>query len=137
MKTVAAVLLLAASQTVGVAYAQFPGEPKAPLAYDPVADMKYTFQIGAPDPVVREAQVALTEQGYYAGPIDGVISPAVKSAIWRFQRANNLMLTGSLDRLTVVALGVGGEPVYASPPSYEAGEPKAMPSDVQLDIQAP
>jgi peptidoglycan hydrolase-like protein with peptidoglycan-binding domain len=132
VKTVALVLL-AVSQTVGVAYAQCPGEPAAPAAYDPVADMKYTFQIGAPDPILREAQIALQQQGYYTGPIDGVISPAVRSAVWRFQRANGLDHTGSLDRFTIIALGVGGAPVYASPPSFEGGEMTTAP----VEIQAP
>ena len=138
MRTVGivAVMVLAVLLTAGVAYAQFPGEPKEPPAYDPVASMKYTFQICAPDPAVLEAQTALKEQGYYAGPIDGVISPEVKDAVWRFQRAKGLNTTASLDRFTMLELGVDDTPVYASPPSFEEGaRMRAAPAPV--DVQTP
>jgi hypothetical protein len=117
----------------GVAVAQFPGEvsPFGPSSSDVIGNMNFTFKVCAPNDVVREAQVALKEEGYYRGPIDGVLSPAVKTAIWDFQRAKGLTRTACLDRMTVAALGLGGGAAYASPPSF------AGPPSVGMDRRTP
>ena len=128
---VVVVVLLVAS-TAGVAYAQYPGVPKPPLPYDPVASMKYTFQIGAPDPAVQEIQGALQEQGYYSGPLDGFLSPDTKAAVWNFQRAKGLPATALLDRVTVLELGVGGGAAYASPPTMEPSHRAIAPPHVWI-----
>jgi peptidoglycan hydrolase-like protein with peptidoglycan-binding domain len=125
---------------VGVALAQYPGEvsPFGPSSSDVIGNMNFTFKVYAPNEVVREAQMALKEEGYYAGPIDGVLSPAVRTAIWDFQRAKGMTPTACLDRVTVAALGLGGGAAYASPPSF------APPPSVEtrqrppaFEIQAP
>jgi peptidoglycan hydrolase-like protein with peptidoglycan-binding domain len=131
MKTVMLVVVGAILLASPAAYAQYPGEvsPFGPSTSDVIANMKFTFQVCAPHPVVQEAQVALKEQGYYTGPVDGVLSPAVKTAIWNFQRAHGLTRTACLDRITIAALGLGGDTAYASPPSFSG--PAMQPVEVQ------
>ena len=55
---------------------------------------------------VRALQRALSERGYYQGPIDGVASAALIDAIGRFQADAKLPSTGRLDGATAAALGV-------------------------------
>ena len=57
--------------------------------------------------LVRSAQIALADRGYIVGPADGIWGPSTESAVSRFQRAQGLSQTGTLDRPTVVALGIG------------------------------
>jgi peptidoglycan hydrolase-like protein with peptidoglycan-binding domain len=56
--------------------------------------------------LVREIQVKLAEQGYYAGAIDGIIGPQTRDALRNFQRAHRLPVSGHLDEATVAKLGV-------------------------------
>ena len=116
--TMLALFLLAL--TAGAAFAQLPGEPKPPLAYDTIADMWYHFQRGAPDEIVREAHRVLRDSGYYAGPLDGIMGPEERRAIWNFQRARKLPPTGRLDRQTVAELGVA--------PAATAAQAESSPS---------
>jgi|GEM_PF-7069312 len=57
-----------------------------------------------PDLAVAAAQQRLTELNYPTGGADGVIGPLTRSAIRDFQDANNLVITGKLDRATVALL---------------------------------
>lgn len=68
--------------------------------------------------MIREAQQALIERGYLAGPADGVMGDETKSALRAFQQANGLEQTGHLDMETKRALGIG----VAAPPKTD--EPK-------------
>jgi len=56
---------------------------------------------------IRDMQRRLTSRGYPAGPADGVMGRATRSALTDFQRAQNLPVTGQPDRATLAALGVG------------------------------
>jgi peptidoglycan hydrolase-like protein with peptidoglycan-binding domain len=60
--------------------------------------------------MIRRAQTALRDQGYYEGDIDGQISPRMTSAMKTFQREHNLAQTGDLDPATANALGIMGSP---------------------------
>lgn len=131
---VAAVMVVA---TAGVALAQLPGEPKPPAAYDAVADMQYTFARGAPNDVVREAQRVLTDLGYYTGPLDGIMGPEVRRAVWNFQKAQKFLLSGSLDPRTVAALGVGPIEVASPPESFSYASPGGERPTQVYDVQAP
>jgi len=57
---------------------------------------------------VRQAQQALNDRGFDAGPVDGVWGPHTASAVSAFQRANNLNTTGRLNDRTMQALNVSG-----------------------------
>jgi peptidoglycan hydrolase-like protein with peptidoglycan-binding domain len=128
-------VLLLTMQLATPAFAQFPGEPKMPDAYDPVAQMKYNFERGAPNAIVLEAQLVLRDLGYYAGDVDGIMGPEVKAAIGNFQTSMGLPRSASLDRMTMVVLGLtGSEAAYASPPTLGAETPSPRHLD---DVEAP
>lgn len=97
--------------------AQNPGEPKAPPAYDVPGEALYRARIWAPDEKVREAQRALQGRGYYDGPIDGVLSPSTRRAVWDFQKDHGLRLTARLDPPTMTALGFPSAAAPVSPPA--------------------
>ena len=46
---------------------------------------------------VATAQRALSKLGYYQGPQDGVMSPALKMAVAAYQRDQGVASTGALD----------------------------------------
>ena len=56
--------------------------------------------------MIRRAQVALRDEGYYEGQIDGQMSPRVSDALRTYQSENNLPETGDLDPATAKNLGV-------------------------------
>jgi len=125
--TIGAVLLLT-SATAGSAFAQYPGESKAsPSASDVVGNMKHGFGIGAPHAKVREVQEALRDKGYYTGPIDGVLGPDSRRAIWNFQRDKGLPRTASLDPATMAALelAAGGSALPGPTTGFGASEPSS------------
>ena len=66
------------------------------------------FVVATPSRTVREAQQALNQRGFQAGPPDGFIGPTTQAALRNFQASANLQATGQLDRQTLDALGVRG-----------------------------
>jgi peptidoglycan hydrolase-like protein with peptidoglycan-binding domain len=62
--------------------------------------------VSGSDATVRNAQVALNDQGFNAGPADGRYGPATQGAVRRFQAERGLAQTGTLDSSTLSALGV-------------------------------
>ena len=50
-------------------------------------------------------QNALTEAGYYTGPVDGVYGPETVDAVEALQKAHGLPVTGTVDQATADALG--------------------------------
>ena len=56
---------------------------------------------------VRDLQQKLTEKGYALGAVDGKFGAMTESAVFEFQRANNLPGNGIVDRATLEAL-LGG-----------------------------
>jgi peptidoglycan hydrolase-like protein with peptidoglycan-binding domain len=58
--------------------------------------------------MVRRAQVALKDQGYYEGDADGVMNPRTASALRAYQREHQLSETGDLDPKTAKSLGIVG-----------------------------
>ncbi|TBW57356.1 hypothetical protein EZI54_06785 [Marinobacter halodurans] len=61
---------------------------------------------------VRLAQIRLKAFGYQPGSIDGVFGAHTSAAAKRFQRQNNLDVTGELDGPTVTALMGSNVPTY-------------------------
>jgi N-acetylmuramoyl-L-alanine amidase len=51
-------------------------------------------------------QQALSQLGYYHGPIDGVIGPQTVKAVRWFQSVDTLSVTGQIDSPTLKALGI-------------------------------
>lgn len=59
-----------------------------------------------PDRVVMDVQVQLQREGYYAGPIDGVIGPMTRGAISAYQADHGLAITSAIDQPTLSTLGL-------------------------------
>ena len=80
--------------------------------YDPYAWYPYDGPIYtgyanlSPDQVVVNVQVALRDQGYYAGAIDGNMGPQTRAALAAFQADNGLAITSAVDQPTLQILGV-------------------------------
>lgn len=79
--------------------------------YDPYAYYSYDGPIYGysdltPDRVVSEVQAQLQRDGYYVGPIDGVLGPMTRQAIAGFQADNGLAITSTVDEPTLDTLGL-------------------------------
>jgi peptidoglycan hydrolase-like protein with peptidoglycan-binding domain/ABC-type branched-subunit amino acid transport system substrate-binding protein len=65
---------------------------------------------------VGDIQIALTELGYYTGPIDGQMNDEFREAIAAFQADNGLEPTGELDAATIAAIqeALGDNPILTA-----------------------
>jgi len=78
-------------------------DPYAAYAYDgPI----YGYNGLPPDQVIVDVQEQLQRDGYYDGPIDGVLGPMTREAIAAFQADNGLAVTSVIDEPTLATLGV-------------------------------
>ena len=59
-----------------------------------------------PDRVIEDVQLALQQQGYYAGSIDGLLGTQTRGALAAFQSDNGLAVTSAVDRPTLQTLGL-------------------------------
>jgi lysozyme family protein len=59
-----------------------------------------------PGDVTSEVQRALAVRGYYYGPIDGILGPATRAAIQRYQIDRGLYVTAAIDEPTLATLGL-------------------------------
>jgi putative peptidoglycan binding protein len=79
--------------------------------YDPYVSYVYDGPIYSyngltPDRVVVDVQQQLARDGYYDGPIDGVLGPVTREAIAAFQADNGLSVTSVIDEPTLDSLGL-------------------------------
>jgi peptidoglycan hydrolase-like protein with peptidoglycan-binding domain len=54
--------------------------------------------------VPAQVQQELARDGYYQGPIDGILGPATQAAIAAYQRDNGLRVTGTINSHLLDAL---------------------------------
>jgi hypothetical protein len=66
----------------------------------------FGYGYAAPGDVTVEVQRALAYQGYYYGPIDGVLGPGTRRAIQRYQIDHGLAVTAAIDEPTLATLGL-------------------------------
>ena len=66
----------------------------------------YGYNNYAPGQVIENVQVALRDQGYYHGAIDGLIGPQTRAALARYQKSHGLVVTSAVDEPTLVTLGL-------------------------------
>jgi Putative peptidoglycan binding domain len=59
-----------------------------------------------PDRVIINVQIALQDQGYYAGSVDGLLGPQTRAALAAFQADNSLAITSAVDEPTLQTLGL-------------------------------
>src|SRR6266581_495054 len=84
----------------------FPAWGYATDAYYPYDGPIYGYNGLAPDQVVVDVQEQLQRDGYYDGPIDGVLGPMTREAIAAFQADNGLAVTSVIDEPTLATLGI-------------------------------
>jgi Putative peptidoglycan binding domain len=66
----------------------------------------YGYNNLTPGQVIQNVQLALRDQGYYPGAIDGLIGPQTRAALAAFQRDHGLIVTSAVDEPTLVTLGL-------------------------------
>jgi Putative peptidoglycan binding domain len=80
--------------------------------YDPYASYSYDGPIytgyadRTPERIIEDVQLALQQQGYYAGAVDGRLGPQTRGALAAFQSDNGLAITSAVDRPTLQTLGL-------------------------------
>ncbi len=84
----------------------YPAWGYAPYAYYPYDGPIYGYNSLAPDQVIVDVQTQLQRDGYYAGPIDGVLGPMTRQAIAAFQADHGLAITSTIDEPTLASLGL-------------------------------
>jgi Putative peptidoglycan binding domain len=78
-----------------------------PYYYYPYDGPIYTgYATVTPDQVIVNVQVALRDQGYYAGAIDGLLGPQTRAALAAFQSDTGLAITSAVDQPTLQTLGL-------------------------------
>ncbi len=78
----------------------------APYAYYVYDGPIYAYNGLPPDQVIADVQSRLQQDGYYDGPINGILGPATQDAIAAFQADNGLVVTSAVDEPTVATLGL-------------------------------
>jgi peptidoglycan hydrolase-like protein with peptidoglycan-binding domain len=84
----------------------FPAWGYAAGAYYPYDGPIYGYNGLPPDQVIVDVQQQLQRDGYYDGPIDGVLGPMTREAIAAFQAGNGLSVTSVIDEPTLATLGI-------------------------------
>ncbi len=84
----------------------FPAWGYAAGAYYPYDGPIYGYNGLPPDQVTVDVQQQLQRDGYYDGPIDGVLGPMTREAIAAFQADNGLSVTSVIDQPTLATLGI-------------------------------
>jgi hypothetical protein len=80
--------------------------------YDPYGWYSYDGPIytgyaeRTPGRIIEDVQLALQQQGYYAGSIDGLLGPQTRGALAAFQADYGLAITSAVDRPTLQTLGL-------------------------------
>ena len=88
--------------------------------------------------MVRRAQLALKDQGYYEGEADGVMNARTSGALRTFQKEHNLQVTGDLDPQTAAKLRILDSPPSGSSKSERNTEkPPDRSSDRSRSESAP
>jgi peptidoglycan hydrolase-like protein with peptidoglycan-binding domain len=85
--------------------------------------------------MVRRAQTALRDQGYYEGDADGQMNSRTSSALRAYQREHRLQETGDLDPQTAKSLGITGSSPVSDRASDRPREPRrdsAQPSEAVM-----
>jgi len=84
----------------------FPAWGYDPYAYYSYDGPIYAYNGLAPDQVIVDVQSQLQRDGYYDGPIDGILGQMTQEAIAAFQADNGLAVTAAIDEPTLATLGI-------------------------------
>ena len=66
----------------------------------------FGYGYAAPGDVTTQVQQVLAQQGYYQGPIDGILGPGTRGAIAQWQADHGLVSTAAIDEQTLDSLGL-------------------------------
>jgi hypothetical protein len=66
----------------------------------------YGYNDLSPDQVIVNVQAQLQRDGYYSGPVDGILGPMTRQAIAAFQADHGLAITSAVDQPTLASLGL-------------------------------
>jgi hypothetical protein len=66
----------------------------------------YGYRDLTPDQIVENVQQQLRDEGYYDGPIDGILGPQTRYALAAFQADHGLAVTSAVDEPTLSTLGL-------------------------------
>jgi Putative peptidoglycan binding domain. len=77
-----------------------------PDSYYPYDGPIYGYNDLPPDEVIANVQTQLYNEGYYDGPIDGILGPDTRAAIADYQADHGLAVTAAIDEPTVESLGL-------------------------------
>ena len=77
-----------------------------PDSYYPYDGPIFGYNDLLPDQVITNVQIELQNEGYYDGPIDGVLSQGTRAAIADYQYEHGLAVTAAIDEPTVASLGL-------------------------------
>jgi len=75
-------------------------------AYYPYDGPIYGYNDLPPDEIITNVQIQLYNEGYYDGPIDGILGPDTRAAIADYQADYGLAVTAAIDEPTVESLGL-------------------------------
>jgi hypothetical protein len=75
-------------------------------AYYPYDGPIYAYNNLPPNQVIGNVQLALQQQGYYHGAVDGLLGPLTRAAIADYQRDHGLYVTSAIDQPTLQSLGM-------------------------------
>src|SRR6266516_4853623 len=75
-------------------------------AYYPYDGPIYAYNNLPPNQVIGNVQLALQQQVYYHGEVDGLLRPLTRDAIANYQRDHGLYVTSSIDQPTLQSLGM-------------------------------
>jgi Putative peptidoglycan binding domain len=84
----------------------FPAWGYDSYAYYPYDGPIYGYSNLGPGQVVVNVQTQLARDGYYNGPVDGVLGPMTRQAIAAFQADHGLAVTSTVDEPTMATLGL-------------------------------
>ena len=59
---------------------------------------------------IRKVQEILKSEGFYTGPVDGIVGPSTRSALQEYQRQHNLLITGRIDEQTIQSMNLSITP---------------------------
>jgi len=112
--------------------------PDSSAAAQPAATDSGSDQPLSSPEMIRRAQSALKDQGYYEGDISGVMTPRTSNAIRSYQRDHQLNQTGDLDPATARSLGiVGVQPSGGARPNTNGSGNNRTASPDDSDIANP
>ena len=84
----------------------YPAWGYASGAYYPYDSPIYGYNDLSPDQVIVNVQSQLQRDGYYAGPVDGILGSQTRQALAAFQADHGLAITSAVDRPTLATLGL-------------------------------